>query len=188
MRCPHAVPRLLLLGATAMIFAACPAPEPEDRPVTEAPPADPTPEVTREVYEAQLREVDGSGVTGTVTIVMDDSEMRVTVRATGLLPDTEVPQHIHANATCDSPGGTLLNLDNMLALANEGAPRGEDYPRSDGDGALAYERARPLDDLRDAAREHDGPGVEELDLGNRVVTLHAADMRPVACGQLEGGG
>lgn len=185
MRSLQLVPRLMLISATAVMLAACPDPAPEEDWPPDAPPADPPVEEVRQVYEAQLQEVDGSGVTGSATIEVDGDEIRVTVMATGLNPDTEVPQHIHMNADCASPGGILLNLDSNLTVPGEGPPQGEDYPQTDGDGGLDYEAARSLDDLGSAAQEHGAPGVDELDLGNRVVNLHAADMRPVACGPLE---
>lgn len=183
MRLP-ALPRLILLGAMAVVLTACPTPAPDDDAPSDPAPDDPV-DAAAELYEARLEEVDASGVVGTATIEAEGEALRVTVVATGLRPDTEVPQHIHIHAGCASPGGILVNLDRNLTVANEGAPRGEDYPRSDGDGALEYEATRSLEDLRAAAREHGDPGADNLDLGNRVVSLHAPDMRPVACGPLE---
>jgi hypothetical protein len=182
MRMP-ALPRLILLGGTAFVLAACPTPAPDDDAPSDLTP-DPV-DAVAEVYEARLGEVDASGVAGSATIELDGEALRVTVVATGLRPDSEVPQHIHLHAGCDSPGGILLNLDRSLTVANEGTARGEDYPRSDGIGALEYEATRSLEDLRAAAREHGSPVADDLDLGNRVVSLHAPDMRPVACGPLE---
>lgn len=179
LRC--AVPGLGLTAAMAVLLTACPEPAPEPEPPVEEPPVE---EPVEEAYEAQLQEIDASGVTGTATLVMENGELHVSLSATGLEPDAQVPQHIHLNATCDPAGGILLNLDNTLTVANEADPRGDHYPTADGDGTLDYEVSRSLDDLRSAVEEYGGPGVDELDLGNRVVNLHAADMRPVACGEL----
>jgi Cu/Zn superoxide dismutase len=184
-RAVHSLPGTALVAILALVLAACPEPARDaDPPILDQDrPAEAATEVG-EVYEAQLQEVDGSGVTGTATIVVDGDDLRVTVRVTGLNPDTEVPLHIHTNASCDPAGGILLNLDRTLTMASEAAPRGEHYASTDGDGVLEYEVTRSLDDLRSAAEEHGDTAIDQLDLGNRVVNVHAADMRPVACGPL----
>lgn len=179
--------KLAALGAilaTAGVLAACPAPDDPDRePLIDDPPA---PVETRErVYEAELQEIEGSGVTGTVTMTIGDELVMVRVIARGLEPGQRVPQHVHANSTCDPAGGILLNLDNELAHPNEAPARGEHYPTADGDGSLDFTVSRPLTALNDAARQHEGTTAEELDLGNRVVNVHAPDMRPIACGPFQ---
>jgi Cu/Zn superoxide dismutase len=181
----HSLPATGLVAALALLLAACPEPAPDtDTPFFQEDPAPEAPAAAGEAYEAQLQEVDGSGVTGTATVVIDGDDIRVTVRVTGLNPNTEVPLHIHTNASCDPAGGILLNLDRTLTTASEAAPRGEHYASTDGDGVLEYEVNRSLNDLRSAAEGHGDPGIDQLDLGNRVVNVHAADMRPVACGPL----
>jgi Cu/Zn superoxide dismutase len=177
-----------LIAATA-VLAACPGDDdPDPWPTTDR---DTVPTVRQDqrvedrVYEAQLQEVNGSGVTGTATITMSGDDIRVRIRAQGLQPDARVPQHVHMNASCDSPGGILLNLDDDLSHPNEAAPRGDHYPTADGNGTLDYEASRSLDDLRDAARQHQGMEADRLDLGNRVVNLHGADMQAIACGPLD---
>lgn len=158
----------------------------------------------QEMYEARLEAVDGSGVTGTATLTIEDEELTVTVAATGFDPDVRVPQHIHMNSSCDDAGGILLNLDDDLSAPNDGEPRGDAYPETDDQGSLRFEATRSIGELRTAlgdadAEEADTAGTdaagtdtlgrdgdaERFDLGNRVVNLHGEDMQPIACGQLD---
>jgi hypothetical protein len=176
------LPSLIVVSAVALILAGCPAPEPEPDPVVDEPPVA---ENDVRVFEAELEEMEGSGVTGTATIIVYGGRIEARVMAHGLDPDQRVPQHVHMSATCAEPGGILLNLDADLTHANEAAPRGDHYPTADGDGMLDYHASRSLEDMRDAAREYEGTSIEQLDLGNRVVNLHGPDMRAIACGALE---
>jgi hypothetical protein len=175
--------RLTVVTAFAAALAACPAPDPERAPPVDEP--DPAVEERVRVYEAQLEQVGGSGVTGTATIAVGDGLVQVRVMVQGLRPEQRVPQHVHMNATCDLAGGILLNLDSDLSYPNEAAPRGDHYPAADGDGVLDLSASRSFEDLRHAAREHQGTEPEQLDLGNRVVNLHGEDMQPIACGALQ---
>lgn len=184
---PRWLPATALVGATALTLAACPSPAPEAEP----PAADPVLEEPgeppeRQFYEARLEEVDGSGVSGTATVTVNGERIQVTVVASGLDAAARVAQHIHANASCDPAGGILLNLDDALSVANEAAPRGDHYPQANAEGELEYEVSRSLDELDGALADHEGPALAELDLGNRVVNLHGADMQPIACGPLDG--
>ncbi len=169
-------------------------------------------ELSSEMYEAQLEARAESGVEGTATFTVEDNELVVTIAATGLDPSTQVPQHIHMNATCDDAGGIVLNLDDQLSLPNDGDPRGEAYPQSDAQGALRYEARRSVGELRmalagtgpggaasdTAAASSDtlrtgsagmnspqGAATAGLDLTGHVVNLHAADMSVIACGPIE---
>jgi hypothetical protein len=175
--------RLTVLAAVAAALAACPAPDPEPAPPVDEP--DPAVEERVQVYEADLEEVGGSGVTGTATLAAGEGMVQVRIVAHGLRPEQRVPQHVHMNATCDPAGGILLNLDNDLSYPNEAAPRGDHYPAADGDGVLDFSASRSFEDLRHAAREYQGTEPEQLDLGNRVVILHGVDMQPIACGALQ---
>jgi len=184
-RSPRWLPLTALIGA-ALILTACPAPAPEDGPpATDPVVEDPAAPQERRLYEARLEAVGGSGVTGTATLTIDGDRLQVTVVAGGFDPDARVPQHVHMNATCDQPGGILLNLDDQLSAANESEARGDHYPQADENGELEYEVSRSLDNLESALLAQQGPGLEDLDLGNRVVNLHGANMQAIACGPLE---
>lgn len=155
----------------------------------------------QEMYEARLEAVDGSGVTGTATLTIEDEELTVTVAATGFDPNVPVPQHIHMNSSCEDAGGILLNLDDDLSAPNDGEPRGDAYPETNDQGSLRFEASRSIGDLRSALGDDnaddadttdtanaDTPGgddAERFDFGNHVVTLHGADMQPIACGALD---
>lgn len=183
------IANLATVTSLALVVAACPPqdqPEPQQEPMMQDPaPAAQEDGARERVYEATLQEINGSGVTGTATIALGDDRIQVRVMAQGLQPDQRVPQHIHTTQSCDPAGGILLNLDDDLSHPNEAEPRGDHYPTADSDGVLDYEASRSLDDLRDAALEYESTGIEQLDLGNRVVNLHGEDMAPIACGPLE---
>lgn len=165
----------------------------------------------QEMYEARLEAVDGSGVTGTATVTVENEELTVTVAATGFDPNVRVPQHIHINSSCDNAGGILLNLDDALSAPNDGEPRGDAYPETDDQGNLQFEATRSIGELRTAmvgegagASRTDTAGADtagadtagtdtpggaddaaRFDFGNRVVNLHGPDMQPIACGPLD---
>lgn len=136
----------------------------------------------QEMYEARLAAVGGSGVSGTATVTLEGDEVQVTVAATGVEPGTRVPMHIHMNATCEDAGGIFLNLDDGLSAAGEGEARGDAYPQASDEGQLRLEASRSLSELRTAMGQGAG---DMLDLGNRVINLHGADMQAIACGALE---
>lgn len=154
-------------------------------------------EMSSEMYTAQLEALAESGVEGTATFTIENDEVVVTVAATGLEPNTRVPQHIHLNATCEDAGGIALNLDDALSLPNDGEPRGDAYPQSDDQGNLQYEARRSVGELRTAlagtgaeAAPSDteaawDTGASGLDLTGYVVNLHGADMSAIACGPIE---
>lgn len=202
---------LVFAVATTALIAGCEteADRPADTGMDTVPEQPMTAEQPQEVYEARLEAQDGSGVTGTATFTVQDNELQVTVAATGLQPNTRIPQHIHMNSSCDDAGGIMLNLDDGLTAPGEGEPRGDAYPETDDQGTLQYEASRSLDELRQHLSEHGGAqsdtmagaeadtmtgmqtdtmggaGAEMLDLGNRVVSLHGENMQPISCGPLD---
>lgn len=205
------IPGLLAAAVAVFGLAACET-EPEsdglefDQPADTAGALDQqTGQMPEEIYEATIEGVNGQDITGRATVTVRDDELQVVVAATGLEPDTRVPQHIHVNATCDDAGGILLNLDDGLTGPNEGEPRGDAYPETDSDGRLEYEASRSLEDLRTAVQqdaqqatadtaqagqqpEGTTSRAAQMDLGNRVVNIHGPDMQPIACGALERSG
>lgn len=181
------LPGLALAAATALTLAACEMEgEPDDDATLdrqiEQPDAGVQPEA---IYEARLEALGGSDASGTATFTHQNDQIQVTVAATGLEPNTRVPQHIHMNASCDDAGGIVLNLDEDLSAPNEGEPRGDAYPESDDEGRLQFEASRSMEELRTALQTAGGEDADGLDLGNRVVNLHAPDMQAIACGPLE---
>lgn len=192
MRRTRSLPGLIVALAAAVALVGCDVePEPADDLDLDRPTPDDTlddqfgQQPQQEIYEARLEERNGSGVTGTATLTMEGDELQVTIAATGLDPDTRVPQHIHMNASCDDAGGILLNLDDDLSAAGESEPSGDAYPEADDEGRLTYEASRSADDMRTAMGDQAAAGEDALDLTNRVVNLHGEDMQPIACGEIE---
>lgn len=193
MRRTRSLPGLVVAVVAAVALVGC---EVEPEPADDLNLDDPTAEDTldqqmgqqqpEETYEARLEERNGSGVTGTATFTMEGDELQITIAATGLDPNTRVPQHIHLNASCDDAGGILLNLDGDLSAAGEAEPSGDAYPETGDDGRLTYEASRSVEDLRTALGDQAAAGEDALDLTNRVVNLHGQDMQPIACGEIEG--
>lgn len=208
LRRSRTLPGLVFAVATTVLLAGCEteADRPADTGMDTLPeqPLTTDRDQPQEVYEARLEARDGSGVTGTATVAVQDNELQVTVAATGFEPNTRVPQHIHMNSTCEEPGGIMLNLDENLSAAGEAEPRGDAYPETDDQGRLQYEASRSLDELREHMREHGGAeadtmagmqtdtmagaGAQMMDLGNRVVNLHGENMQSISCGALESTG
>lgn len=191
MRPTRSLPGLVVTIAAAVALVGCDVePEPADDLDLDRPTPDDTldqqlGQQPPETYEARLEERNGSGVTGTATFTMEGDELQVTIAATGLDPNTRVPQHIHTNASCDDAGGILLNLDSDLSAAGEAEPRGDAYPEVDDEGRLTYEASRSVEDLRTAMGDQAAAGEDALDLTNRVVNIHGEDMQPISCGEIE---
>lgn len=201
-RRPRISSGLALAAATAIVVTGCDAgTEREAELDTDTLADQPAMDMTaqQEMYEARLEAVDGSGVSGTATVTVEGDEVQVTVAATGLEPGTRVPMHIHMNATCDDAGGIFLNLDDGLSAPGEGEARGDAYPEASEEGALRLEASRSLTELRtamgqgaeaataeaDTGRTQTGMSMDMLELGNRVINLHGADMQAISCGALE---
>lgn len=219
---PRLIPALALAAATAVVMTGCDTAA--DRPAEmDTDTMAQQPGVTgmpaeQEMYEARIEALQGSGVTGTATFTRENGELQVTVAATGLPPNTRVPQHVHKNASCDNAGGIALNLDDALSAPSQGEPRGDAYPESNDRGEIRYQASRSLNELQramggsgqadtagantadttgrgatraDTGRRGTAGGVagqaamDTLNLGNRVVKLHNAQMQAIACGTLE---
>lgn len=201
------LPGLLMAGVVTFGIVGCdvesePAEDTQVQPAPQEPMMDH--DMDQEMYEARIQSVNNSGVTGTATVTVEDDRLQITVAATGLEPNTRVPQHIHMNASCDDAGGIWLNLDDELSLPGDGEAQGDAYPETDDEGRLRYEASRSLEDLRTAlggihaAEGQDtvragtsgqsqmgSEGAAAFDLGNRVVSLHGPNMQAVGCGPLD---
>lgn len=191
MRRTRSLPGLIVAAVAGAALVGCDVePEPADdldldRPVPTDTVDEQMGQQPQETYEARLEERNGSGVTGTATFTIEGDELQVTVAATGLDPETRVPQHIHTNGSCDDAGGILLNLDSDLSAAGEAEPRGDAYPQADDEGRIQWEATRSIEDIRPAMGDQATAGEDALDLTNRVVNLHGQDMQPIACGEIE---
>lgn len=204
------LPGLLMACAAVVPLAGCDMEEePEDDLQTDTLMQDTMAtdmDMDQEMYEARIEGVEGSDVTGTVTLAVEDDDLQVTVALTGLDPDTRVPMHIHTGSSCDNAGGIYMNLDNDLSAPGDGDAAGDAYAETDDQGALRFEATRSLADLRTALRDADtadadtaadtadtdtmrtttpGQGAAEFDLANRVVNVHGPDMQPLACGEID---
>lgn len=107
-------------------------------------------------YQADLRPLRDSGVSGTVSFRTAEGTGHVQVQLTadGLGPGKH-SQHIHRNAECPTYGPVLMPLD--------------PFPRAGVNGTIHYHHL----------------GIEKpSDLADRTVVLRAADGVPVACGAI----
>lgn len=150
-------------------------------------------------YVATLTELNGSGVVGTATFVVDAGRdtFSATVQATGMAPGEVHAQHVHAAPSCPSSaddangdgfvdvleglpryGAILVPLDGDLSTQAGGA---SGYPTATVTGSLAYSRTTSLSallaDLRAPDPDPTDPvvklvGGEPLALDGRTVVLH----------------
>lgn len=147
----------------------------------------------RTSYEVRLDPKPGTNARGTVRIGIVGGNLTVSVHATGLAPQRDTPQHIHAAQTCQEGGPVLINLDANLTVFGEAPSVGPDFPTSNPAGIVNYHASRPLSDLLQAVNTHFGmalTSVDELlgwlDLASRNVHMHAPDapFTPVNCGEV----
>lgn len=168
--------RIPLVLAVALLAAACPSGDVANNGNDEGP---------GNRFEAVLAPVGPSGVTGTAAVALDDATVQVTVTASGLEPGTRISQHVNTWWDCTTIGRVLVNLDTLLTVPGEGPPRGDDYPRVDEQGGLAYQATRSVAELTEALHTYRGMLFEELDLENRTIFIRDDAHRPIACGELE---
>ncbi len=136
----------------------------------------PQPENYDGTYYADLNQFNDSGVSGSVMLTLDGTQLSVEIDASGLTPDVEHLQHIHgfedgSESTCvdsDAYGPVIVAL--------------EPFPMADADGNLSYSQTLTVDPemLGDPAM--------------RAVVIHGMMVDdeynvgiPVACGDLEEG-
>jgi len=103
--------KLGLVGGIALTLAACPD---QDRDVaiedpTLAPTEEPAPALPA-AERADLREVQGSGVTGEVHVTPRDNDVEVMLMVQNGPPNESLGSRIHSG-TCESPGPELARLD-----------------------------------------------------------------------------
>jgi hypothetical protein len=90
-----------LLVPTALVLAACPGPDdPED---VEVPPA---------AEQAQFESLQGSGVTGEVSVTPRDNETHIVVSLRNAPADETFDARIHSG-TCQNPGPEIRNIGSI---------------------------------------------------------------------------
>jgi hypothetical protein len=120
----YRVSRSLAAGCIVLLLAACPADEDRiDDPALEpipgeemAPPPPAPTEPEEQAINVNLREVAGSGVTGTVRLEPTGVGTRVTVMLRGAEPGTH-QGHIHLG-TCAQPGSAVVPLEPVTVGAD----------------------------------------------------------------------
>ena len=140
-------------------------------------------------YKADLKALNNSGVEGTAWFHLKGDQLKVDVKATGLVPNQSHPMHVHGfrdgKASACPPEGADTNRDGVISLDEiqtyvgmplvdiTGANVGED-------GTLKFSKT-----IKVAPRQ-----VEPLDM--RSFVIHGMKVRgsydattPVACGQLQ---
>lgn len=165
-------------------------------------------------FAGSLSPLNGSGVTGSVEIIVDedDDEFMVAVDAAGLTPYQSHPQHIHAAPDCptmahdanddrwldaleamETAGPILVALDSDLTAVAAGS-----FPTSSATGRVSYEADVPLSEILAAmdgeplapdTRVYMIHGVHpDTELPATVRTIHSLPAHrtlPVACAEMD---
>jgi|SRR5687768_11840422 len=187
-----------LIAATTLTACAehdsDPVGTPDARPVFSAEPGEPGDASDRQLYQVRLGAESGSRSHGVMLIEIVGGHLSVTVHAAGLMPDANIPQHIHLNPTCNPGGGILLNLDANLTVPGEGPGVGAAYPLSNQAGVINYYASRSLTDLMRAVETYRGVTLSSVDdlltwlnLEERNGHMHVAVGPPfpaVNCGEV----
>lgn len=157
-------------------------------------PGEPGDASDRQFYQVRLGAEPGSHSNGVMLIEIVGGYITVTVRAAGLMPNHNIPQHIHVNPTCNPGGGILLNLDANLTVPGEGPGVGSAYPLSNQAGVINYYASRSLSDLLTAVNTYRGTTLTTVDeliawlnLEERNGHMHVAVGPPfpaVNCGEV----
>ena len=156
-----------LIGASLLIACTDQAGNPADptlvRPALTVKPGEPGDAANRQLYQVRLGAAPGSRSNGVMQIEIVGGYMAVTVHAAGLMPNANIPQHIHLNPTCNPGGGVLINLDANLTVAGEAPGTGAAYPLSNQAGVINYYATRSLDDLLTAVNTFRGTTLTSVD-------------------------
>jgi CHRD domain-containing protein len=86
-----------------------------------AAPASPNP------IDFAMKAQSGSGVSGTGTIVKGTSSFTVTIKLTGMAPNSVHVSHVHAGG-CGQPGGIVYNLQSVTADSSGAATTASTLP------------------------------------------------------------
>jgi hypothetical protein len=193
--------RTLVPLIAASLFLACseqadhPTEPANARPALSQKPGEPGDAADRQFYQVRLGAEPGSRSNGVMLIEIVGGHIAVRVHAAGLMPNANIPQHIHLNPTCSPGGGILLNLDANLTVAGEGPGVGSAYPLSNQAGVINYSASRSLTDLLSAVNTYRGETLSSVDelldwlnLEERNGHMHVAVGPPfpaVNCGEVE---
>ena len=158
-------------------------------------PGEPGDASDRLFYQVRLGAEPGSRSNGVMLIEIVGGYITVTVHAAGLMPEANIPQHLHVNPTCNPGGGILLNLDANLTVPGEGPGVGSAYPLSNQAGVINYYASRSLADLLAAVNTFRGTTLATVDellswlnMEERNGHMHVAVGPPfpaVNCGEVE---
>jgi hypothetical protein len=140
------------------------------------------------LHHVRLDPLNGSGVRGEAALAQLGPSLRVRLTATGLEPRQLHVQHVHRlengrpgrcpprSADADRDG--RISLHESLPAYGPVALKLEPFPRTDGDGRVAFRGDFDLE-----------PGIEPLT--DRVIVVYGMDVRgvydptvPVACGRI----
>ena len=157
-------------------------------------PGEPGDAANRQFFQVRLGAEPGSHSNGVMQIEIVGGYITATVHAAGLMPNMNIPQHIHLNPTCSPGGGILLNLDANLTVPGEGTGVGAAYPVSNQAGVINYYASRSLTDLLGAVNTYQGAALASVDeliawlnLEDRNGHMHVAVGPPypaVNCGEV----
>ena len=140
-----------------------------------------------QVFHAQLAPLNGSGASGSATLVRNGTQLTTTINSSGLTPGQPHAQHIHGMAQAISECPTLAADDNDDGLINtaEGLPsygpiavslttRGDTSP----DSALAVDRFPVADSVgfMDYNRTIAVPDSVRKNLGKFAIVQHGVDL------------
>jgi hypothetical protein len=144
-----------------------------------------------ETYMAELKSMNGSGVSATAWLTVDGGQVNVHIEEAGLEAGKPHPQHVHGKLPGDvGASPTLISKcpapsrdsdgDGLVSFA-EGLP---DY------GAVLINLGAPVANA-DGSLTVDGSFATTSDLGTRAVVIHGLTVDgayvpslPVACGQV----
>lgn len=127
-------------------------------------------------FRARISGLNDSGAKGLAALKVQGEQLTVRMRLQGVASGRAHGAHIHSGSSCDSPGGVLVPLDQSLGTIEDGF--GGTFPTANEKGQVVYSQ-------RGSNSEFAG-----LDLGNRVIVVHAGtpdngNPGPVACGTID---
>lgn len=153
-------------------------------------------EVQRRIFEAELRPLNGSGVSGEATVLVREETMTVVVEASGLVANKVHPLHIHGfggerEATCPSAGA---GGDDLLDAAEGESSYGpvrislEPFPSAGDEGRIAFQVSYGIEPNEIGQTV---PRDQVTNLSTAAIVLHGLTVEgayrgsvPVACGEL----
>jgi len=143
---------------------------------------------SKEKYTAELRPLNDSGVSGTVSLKLEGDTLKVDIDAKGLEPNQTHPIHIHGfkegdrASSCPSAQEGDITMDAVEQAAGQSLAKFEVSERINEKGELKIQKTIQVN----------ADEVEPLD--KRLVAIHGMTVQgsydqsvPVACGRIEAG-